>query len=334
MLFIKIGWQSRYKGTAKDPTRGGHAYLRSHKSGGEAWNFLPHSGKVYGYVPRQSGVNITRRGASSTDDAIADVTVVWVAPHPSTGTSVIVGWYRHATVYRHAGHLAWPGRVRRSGQLQIVADAEDAHLLDIDQRTLNIPSKKGGFGQSPVWYGRDAAFRDRVRAYIERGGRHPASKSKHAVGAGRQTDIEKRLRVEKAAIAFAFNYYKSVEGGERDVETVEWDKCGWDLKATAGNDTLKVEVKGVSGQQCRVELTPNEYAAMRSPEHRDQYVVFVVTGIDAGRPTPYIFRHDRESKVKRGRPPVFVSQKGNVLKIDEAVAARLSIAAPRRRTRG
>ncbi len=244
IVFIKVGWQSRYVGTAKDPTLGGHAYLRNHKSGGEAWNFLPYRGKVYGYIPSETGVNISRLGAARSDDSIDGVTVVWVAPHPSTGSSVIVGWYLDATIFRHAGHLTWPGHVRRSGKLQVVAKAESAHLLEVDQRTFLIPSKLRGFGQSPIWYGYKEAFRDRVRAYITRDGRHPATTSKRAVGAGRQSDIEKRLRIERTAIRIARKYYRSKEGGARSVRSVERYNYGWDLRATAGNDSLKVEVKG------------------------------------------------------------------------------------------
>ncbi|WP_410723360.1 protein NO VEIN domain-containing protein, partial [Burkholderia sp. SIMBA_042] len=73
-------------------------------------------------------------------------------------------------------------------------------------------------------------------------------------------------------------YYESEEGGNRTVSSVEEDNVGWDLTVTGGDVTLKVEVKGLSGHELCVELTPNEYKQMVSPEHRAMYAVYVVTG--------------------------------------------------------
>jgi hypothetical protein len=44
----------------------------------------------------------------------------------------------------------------------------------------------------------------------------------------------------------------------------------------SGERELKLEVKGLSGPQIVVDLTPNEYASMQ--RHRDSYRVCVVTG--------------------------------------------------------
>lgn len=123
---------------------------------------------------------------------------------------------------------------------------------------------------------------------------------------------------------FATRYYRSVEGGERKVESVESESVGCDLNAIGVNDCLNVEVKGVSGDICFVEVTPNEYKAMRSDEHREHYVVFVVTGLSGKRPTSHIFRYDREASSEH--KPVWVSNRGQVMRIEESVAARLSVA--------
>lgn len=326
LLFVNVGWQIRYQGPAKDdPTLGGHGYLRKHAMGHEAWNFSHTRGKVYGYIPRETTVKIERLGASPRDAVMNGVTVVWLARHPSTGRTVIVGWYINATVHRTAGEISMTRKEGIRVTPQIVADAQGAQLLPIDQRTFPIPTKKepGCLGQSPVWYGTDDAFRDRVHTFIARGGRHAASGARRRAGAGWQNDAASRKRIEEAAVDFATRYYESVEGGERDVDTVEHLARGWDLEAVGAEDCLKVEVKGVSGDVCSVELTPNEYEAMLSSEHRPHYVVFVVTGLEAKRPLAHIFRYDGEAS-SRGRP-VWISQRGHHLRIEERIAARLSL---------
>lgn len=324
LLFVNAGWQTHYAGTKGDPTTGGFGYLREHSMGHEAWNFLPRHGKVYGYIPRETAVR-EPLGGSRRDATVDGVTVVWLARHISTGRTVIVGWYKNAIVHRSAGAIA----IRRDGHdvaPQIVAKAEDARLLPIDQRTFEIPTKKepGCLGQSPVWYGRDEAFRAQVRTFIRNDGRHPHSGPGKSRGAGRHSDPAARKLIEVAAVKFATRYYRSVEGGERKVESVEKDALGWDLNAFGVNDCLKVEVKGVSGDDCSVEVTPNEFKAMMSPEHRDHYVVFVVTGLAGSKPQAHIFRFDRDASSAKN--PVWVSQRGQLMIIEPRLAARLSIA--------
>lgn len=323
LVFINVGWQLRYAGpAADDPTLGGHGYLREHSMGHEAWNFLPYRGRVYGYVPREATVRIERLGATRDASMIDGVTVVWLARHPSTGKTVIVGWYRNAVVHRAADATVLARKGGFSVNYQIDAPADDALLLPMDQRTFEIPTKKekGCLGQSPVWYGSDDAFRARVRAFIGRGGRH-ATGSKRGSGGGRAPDAAARKRIEVAAVEFATRYYRSVAGGEREVESVESDAMGWDLNVRGAGEWLRVEVKGLSGDDAVVELTPNEYTAMRSPEHRPYYVIFIVTRAGSAQAQGHIFRFDAEASSRH--QAVWTSQLGRVLEIEERIAARL-----------
>lgn len=324
LLFVNIGWQVRYEGPKNDPTLGGHGYLLTHKLGHESWTFAPLRGKLYGYIPRETNVRLENLGASAGDSDVTGITVVWLARSPHTGRTVIVGWYKNARVYRQSGMIAKRRTSEIEVQYQIVADEADGHLLALDQRTFVIPTKKepGCLGQSPVWYGTDEAFRNKVRAFLASNGRVDLQKNAAKAGAGRQHDPEKRRRIEKAAIDIAISYYESVEGGEREVKSVESEGCGWDLEAVRGSECLLVEVKGVGGDICDVELTPNEYAKMRSAEHRDLYVVFVVTGLEAGRPCRHIFRFNKELS-SRTRA-VWMSPEGERLVIKEVVGARLT----------
>jgi len=97
MLFCRIGWMSRYRGLARNETIvGGGVFVKEHGYGHEMFNFEPFRGSVYGYVqPPHDNINISRLGASSKDESIIGVLVIWVAQ------GVIVGWYQDATVYRY-----------------------------------------------------------------------------------------------------------------------------------------------------------------------------------------------------------------------------------------
>mgnify|MGYP001607991926 FL=1 len=60
------------------------------------------------------------------------------------------------------------------------------------------------------------------------------------------------------------------------LEDVSKENLGWDLEAVSGSLTLRIEVKGLSGQAASIELTPNEYNAFL--EHATHYRLCIVTG--------------------------------------------------------
>ena len=88
----------------------------------------------------------------------------------------------------------------------------------------------------------------------------------------RQSDPARRARVEKAAIEHVVAYYHRYE-----CVSVEPENKGWDLEFTRKDKKLLVEVKGRSGDDGQVELTPHEYAAMCNPENRGVYRLAIVT---------------------------------------------------------
>ncbi|WP_170327989.1 DUF3883 domain-containing protein [Ruegeria arenilitoris] len=131
--------------------------------------------------------------------------------------------------------------------------------------------------------------------------------------------------MEQAAINHAIAYYESDEGGSHRVESVEKDGVGWDLEAFSEDSAhLKVEVKGLSGKDPIVELTPNEYAKMQSPEHRADYIIYVLTEALSPKPVAYIFRYD--AILTKGKDLVWMTDDGQRLRILPIIAARLSIA--------
>ncbi|MCV5372714.1 DUF3883 domain-containing protein, partial [Escherichia coli] len=77
-------------------------------------------------------------------------------------------------------------------------------------------------------------------------------------------DHETKLKIEKTAVDLTIDYY--VQLGYI-VDSVEKDNVGYDLKATSGNKTLYIEVKGTSAKDhtsANVCLTPNEYKTSKT----------------------------------------------------------------------
>lgn len=323
LMFVNVGWMVAYHGPANDPTIGGHGWLKTHDYGHEAWNFQPHKGMLYGYVPRSARIDVRRLGAAAKDEQLEGVTVVWVARSPRNSVTYVVGWYRNASVHRDNNHFSVPRSTGEVIACQIEAPIAGAKLLTPDQRLLEVPTAKvkGNLGQSPVWYG-NPKFVAQVRKYLKANGVAPKLAKSKPTGTAKQPNPEVRKRIELAAVQHAINYYQSPAGGSRLATSVEKDNAGWDLTVTGGKVTLKVEVKGLSGSEVCVELTPNEYKQMRSPKHRSMYVVYVVTNATEAAETAHVFYYDSESSV--GKNHVWTTHAGRKLWIQELMGARLS----------
>jgi hypothetical protein len=94
VLVCRTAWMDFYRGTKGDKATGGGAYVKEVGFGHEVFNFLQgHDGAFRGYVRppspgwiRDQRINIVRLGASKDDDRVEDVTVFWVATHPTSET--------------------------------------------------------------------------------------------------------------------------------------------------------------------------------------------------------------------------------------------------------
>jgi hypothetical protein len=272
-----------------DPVVGGHAWLADHEQGGECFNFLAtKAGKVEGYRPpgERNKVNINRLGGKPGDDSIEGALAVWLAREPGSGKTLIVGWYRDATVYRDAR----PGAFRLNGAVikhSVTASKENAILVPPGARSFRVPSSRTapgeGFGQKPTWYGAPAV-NERVWAYVngwDKAQSHARSAKRKRPP--RNTDPELRRKIEKAAVRHAWEYYES-KYGKGSVESVEPYGRGWDLEVRCGDVEWLVEVKGLLNAGLACELTPNEYEKMRSAQYRERYVVYVVNNALAEDP--------------------------------------------------
>lgn len=289
ILFANIGWMAHYQGnTDNDMIVGGGSYDPMDKH--DVFNFQDVNGKCYGYVQVKGQMKL-----SNIDDSkewygkIDDVLVVWVATNDIMGGRYIVGWYNHATVY--ADYQSSGLKERKKYQYNIEADSKDCVLVPVDSRTFLIPRGKGFFGQAQTWYakGKDAEekhilekFRKDVLDYI-----NTYSASSRKLKKSATVDVVARQKVECAAVEFVCNHYKKLGYTITDVQS---ENLGWDLEATKGKQTLKLEVKGLGGSVIDVLISANEYHHMTATENKKIYRLCVVTDALTD-PTLTIFNH-------------------------------------------
>ncbi len=154
ILFCNVGWMNHYNGIGSDSIERGGKY-NQHSTGHEVCNFSNIVGTLYGYVQPTGQIKIEKLGAGKKDDSVSGVTVVWTAG-PESGGTVVVGWYKDATVFREAQKITKPSAIQKKNGVstfRIKAPADKAVLLPVEQRELMIPrAVKGGIGQSNVWF--------------------------------------------------------------------------------------------------------------------------------------------------------------------------------------
>lgn len=305
-----------YRGVASsDPPTGGGTYVKEHGFGHEAFNYEPIGGEYLGYVqPQGSGINLGRLGGGKSDTHLDGVTVVWVATHPKEGGTRIIGWYRDARVFADfQDPAAREGRELPSGEVaRFLVRSSHALRLPPDERLYKVPRGKGGMGQSNVWYPAEeqAAPILKYIADYERG--RPTAKRGSSP---RLQDVERRLRIEKRAMKATSEWFAALG---YEVIDVSMDHVGWDLEARTDSARLKLEVKGTSlgEEEFVVEVTPNEYAKMRSDEHRDAYRLCVVTSCEDA-PVVAVFAWSEERRA-------WIRHDGERrLEIEEILAARM-----------
>lgn len=176
ILFCKISSMKYYKGACeKDMPLYGGKFVEENGYGHEEFNFLPieMEGETelecMGFVEPKS--NRGRRNsfhiekiegceAMSKELCVDDVLVIWCAKR-DRGDVTVVGWYKHATVYRDLQDwiITFANGEEENRGYNIRAKADDCTLLPEPERNRHIwsiPSAKYtktfGFGQSMVWY--------------------------------------------------------------------------------------------------------------------------------------------------------------------------------------
>lgn len=169
MLFCNVGWMNNYDGIKGDSIARGGAY-NNHSIGHEVCNFSNINGVLYGYVqPTGNQIKIERLGANKNENSISGITVVWTAGCDGGGT-VVIGWYKDATVYRDNQEIQTLTKLQKENGLRyyrIKAPANKAVLLPVEQRELTIPrAVKGGIGQSNIWFAAKPESKEIVKAVM------------------------------------------------------------------------------------------------------------------------------------------------------------------------
>lgn len=177
ILFCNVGYLEFYDSALDTkPIENGGEYPRKNKTGGEINNFRVYEdGKCYGFV-EQGSINATQKTIHieridsnyKGKDEIPNVTVVFCANSPLINKTVIVGWYKNATVFRRVKEL-------NGIRYNITANGDDAVRIPEKDRTMEFSranSGKFGFGESNLRYADEDSeevkrFVSKVFDYIE-----------------------------------------------------------------------------------------------------------------------------------------------------------------------
>lgn len=175
VLFCKISSMKYYKGVCEgDQAYNGGSFVDENGYGLEELNFLPidtDDGRqvCFGYVETKSNrgkvndLHIEKIDGCSGDKnapVTDDVLVIWCATK-ERGDTTVVGWYKHASVYREYQPwlMEYDDGVEEDRYYNVSARAEDCTLLPQGERNAHkwwVPiaqyTKSFGFGQSLIWY--------------------------------------------------------------------------------------------------------------------------------------------------------------------------------------
>ena len=146
IVVFRVAWMKKYDGaTAFDAPIGGGSFVNLNQTGSEIYNFRSCERKMYGFVepgfkPKPRRIGIHKLGASKKANQISGVLVIWVARNPDTRKTVVIGWYKNATIHRERQIPS-----NSSDRLQIggtqapyfaEADEQDCELLEIELQVV------------------------------------------------------------------------------------------------------------------------------------------------------------------------------------------------------
>jgi hypothetical protein len=309
-IFLRIAWMKYYKGvTENDIPSGAGWYVDIYRDGGEVYNFYPIGNYYYGYARIQDGRNlkIEKVGALKYAPNVENVTIILFAKNPDTGGQYIVGWYKHATLYREVQQLQ--NREFDSKSYLCKAKITDGYLLPVEDRIYEVV----GPGQTNAWYPAEHKKSDffyKLKAYIENPSAYIKNKRRHTdERRAWQPDIEKRKQIEIAAMSTVAEYF---ELRNYIVTYKHNEKLGWDLEAVLEKKTLQLEVKGLAGEFECIELTPNEYANCKRSSYR---ICVVSNALNEGNRKLDIFYYENG---------LWISKDNKIIAPKEIISARFT----------
>lgn len=202
LLFCNITWLDYYKGVfpGVDTPKGSADFNKTGREALEQYNFERVALNFYegpfesgdyclGYVeikPAKANKNqllienINGCEDFINQDFVEDVLVIYCANHPAHNFTTIVGWYKHATVYRYYQEVEFPTGDEGEGiyvqSYNAIAKAEDCVLLPRRERSnkpkWSVPRKQSGtsygFGQSSLWFAEKEEENTYLETYLDR----------------------------------------------------------------------------------------------------------------------------------------------------------------------
>jgi hypothetical protein len=279
-IFARVGWMHFYNGSVLGDERpiGGGSYNKK-KIGHEVYNFRDTDSQLYGYfqpVMSSHSIALERIDPDAEDEErLSRVLVIFVAPHPE-GKQVVVGWYRDAEVFRNQIAQS-PGKPKGFGHF-CSAERHNCVLLPDENRRVEIPSGKGGFGQSNVCYALNADGTAKHEPWIERvltfvddykandilaepeadaedeGAAAAERALARSQGQGFARTPKERRALENHAMDAATKYFRDKGFRVKDVSKVR----PYDLECKKGEREFHVEVKGTTTLGDAIVLTHGE----------------------------------------------------------------------------
>lgn len=191
IIFARVADMKYYRGiTDQDTPINGGSYVKETQLAHECFNFAPvvldtGKRKCLGFAqlmgnskntwPQLHIEKIVGCQAYRKAEKVDDVTVVFCSKARNSSSMRVVGFYNHATVYRHYQEAEFESGYIQSFSFE--ADQENCVLLPYKKRHCDsrwfVPlsgsgNKKYGFGRSNIWYaGGNTDNQDEIK-YVER----------------------------------------------------------------------------------------------------------------------------------------------------------------------
>lgn len=191
IIFARVADMKYYRGiTDLDTPVNGGAYVKETNMAHECFNFDPVEmeegnirclgfaqlmGNAKNVNPQLHIERIVGCKAYRKEEQVDDVTVVFCAKARNSSSMRVVGFYKHATVYRHYQEAAFDTGYVQS--YSFIAAKDDCVLIPYRNRyrdsrwvvpVSGVGSKKFGFGRANIWYaGSDTDDKDEIQ-YVER----------------------------------------------------------------------------------------------------------------------------------------------------------------------
>lgn len=191
IIFARIADMKYYRGiTEKDVPANGGSYVKETNEAHECYNFLEATmddEKEYclGFtqlIGRSRNGNIQLHiekivgcAGYKKEDVVDDVTVVFCSKAYNSKTMRVVGFYKHATIYRNCQFAEFDEDYIQ--EFNFIAEKENCVLLPYNERHRGkkwyVPTSGGngysfGYGRSNIWYAGSNTTNENEIDYVER----------------------------------------------------------------------------------------------------------------------------------------------------------------------